>query len=428
MPDTLEAAVGMTRKWDAREAGREVAENTIRKLSRPPDFFLVFTTIHYEKNGGFQQFLNGIWDVLPPETPLVGGTVVGFINPEGCYTRGASALAVSSVQMDVVIGMGKGTKRNPKKAARTCATQICKGLEKSNNKNKFLLTLVAGPGFIKIPGYGYKKVIDSGITSKFVISAIKLSRLLLQRGSSREDEVFGEIAKKLPDFNIILGTTLDDIRGISNYQFYGKKVYSNAVVCLGFSTNLDMNLCTSHGMKETEKKFIITKLKNHQIIQEINSEPALEEFYRIMNWPAGFINEKTMEHTILYYPISLKRENREVTVVMPFILKNSIMTPCLIDAGEARVLTISGKDLINSLNQCINFNEFEPGFGLFSNCMTILQTLGEKVNLIQEETTKKFGGKPYLMIWSAGEGTFKPNSMINYANMSFNSAVIGVKK
>ena len=61
----FEAAVGMSRKWDAREAGREVAETTIQKLSRPPDFFLLFSTIHYEKNGGFQEFLNGVWDVLP---------------------------------------------------------------------------------------------------------------------------------------------------------------------------------------------------------------------------------------------------------------------------------------------------------------------------------------------------------------------------
>ncbi len=76
----FEAAVGMSRKWDAREAGREVAETAIQKLSRPPDFFLLFSTIHYEKHGGFQEFLNGVWEVLPKGTPLIGGTVAGFIN------------------------------------------------------------------------------------------------------------------------------------------------------------------------------------------------------------------------------------------------------------------------------------------------------------------------------------------------------------
>ncbi|MCJ7696842.1 MAG: hypothetical protein MUO73_00720, partial [Thermoplasmata archaeon] len=92
MDSKVEAAVGMSRKWDAREAGREVAETAIKKLSEPPSFFLLFSTIHYEKYGGFQEFLNGVWDVMPKETPLVGGTVTGFINNYGCFSRGASAL------------------------------------------------------------------------------------------------------------------------------------------------------------------------------------------------------------------------------------------------------------------------------------------------------------------------------------------------
>ena len=40
MESALEAAIGMSRKWDAWEAGREVAETAIKDLSRPPDFFL----------------------------------------------------------------------------------------------------------------------------------------------------------------------------------------------------------------------------------------------------------------------------------------------------------------------------------------------------------------------------------------------------
>jgi hypothetical protein len=103
----VEAVVGMSRKWDAREAGREVAKTAIRTLTRPPDFFLLFSTIHYEKYGGFQEFLNGVWDVLPEGTPLVGGTVTGFMNNYGCFSRGTSGLAVSYPYIDVAVGVGK---------------------------------------------------------------------------------------------------------------------------------------------------------------------------------------------------------------------------------------------------------------------------------------------------------------------------------
>ncbi len=35
----LEATIGLSRKWDAREAGREVARSAITDLKRPPDIF-----------------------------------------------------------------------------------------------------------------------------------------------------------------------------------------------------------------------------------------------------------------------------------------------------------------------------------------------------------------------------------------------------
>ena len=70
LEEKLETAVGKSRKWDAREAGKEVARSTIEKLTTPPDFFLLFSTIHYEKHGGFEEFLKGVWDVLPKDTKL----------------------------------------------------------------------------------------------------------------------------------------------------------------------------------------------------------------------------------------------------------------------------------------------------------------------------------------------------------------------
>ncbi|MBU4341188.1 MAG: hypothetical protein KJ928_01160, partial [Candidatus Altiarchaeota archaeon] len=73
----FKAAVGLSRQWDARKAGREVAYKTLEKLGTKPDFFLLFSTIHYEKYGGFKEFLAGVWEILPKGTPLIGGTVAG---------------------------------------------------------------------------------------------------------------------------------------------------------------------------------------------------------------------------------------------------------------------------------------------------------------------------------------------------------------
>lgn len=427
MLSDFDAAVGISRKWDAREAGREVAENTIRQLKNPPDFFLLFSTIHYEKNGGFQELLNGVWDVLPKGTPLVGGTVAGFINNYGCYTRGATALAVSSADMDIALGLGKNTKRNPKKAAKQCYEIIKKELKNSKYKNKFLLNLVSGPEVPSIPGLGRKKIVKSGFISKFATQAFGISQALFQKGLGREDEIFEEIVKGLPDYRMILGATTDDERGLGNYQFFGNKVLTNVVIALGISTDTVLDVCTTHGMKNTGINFEITKLsRNKHIIHEINKKSAVKELLRLLDWPENFLNDKTMYKTILYYPISLKRHNREVPIVMPFILKNSIMIPCMIDKGASSILTMSGNNLVNAMTENLNyFSRIKPEFGIGSFCITILETLGFNLNTIRNDMLHYFGDKPFIMFACAGEGTYSQTKKITYANMSFNTAVFG---
>jgi hypothetical protein len=430
MESKVEAAVGMSRKWDAREAGREVAETAIKDLTLPPDFFLLFSTIHYEKYGGYKEFLNGVWDVLPKNTPLVGGTVTGFLNNYGCFSRGASALAVSCQCMDVAVGVGKNTKRNPYRAAKQCAGMIYNNLNKSPYKKKFLFNFISGPVMPSIPGVGQKKYIRSGFISKFAMQALGLSQALVQKGLAREDEIFEETTKQLPDYEMILGTSMDDNQGIKNYQFFNHEVFSNAVVNLGLATDLDLSVCTTHGMKKTNHNFTITKLgARHHAICKINNKPAVPELLRLLDWPENFLTEETLQHTLLYYPISLRRRGRDVPVVMPLIMKDSIFVPCIIDDGEVSILTVSGKDLINAVKENLHyFDGVQPEFGLFSTCITILQTLGRKTNIVQEEIGNYFNDKPFLLFYSAGEGTYSPTKDIIYANMSFNTAIFGHQK
>jgi hypothetical protein len=426
----VEAAIGMSRKWDAREAGREVAETAIKNLKEPPNFFLLFSTIHYEKYGGFQEFLNGVWDVLPMGTPLIGGTVAGFMNNYGCFSRGATALAVSYPSMDVAVGVGKNTKRNPHRAATQCAEMIQSGLKETLYKNKLLLNFISGPVMPSIPGVGQKKYIRSGFISKFAIQALGLSQSLVQKGLGREDEIFEETVQQLPDYQMILGTSMDDYKGMRNYQFFNDRILTNAVVNLGLATDLNLNVCTTHGMKETDLHFTITKLgaRNHAICK-INGRPAVPELLQLLDWPEGFLTEETMLHTILYYPISFKRHGRAVPIVMPMIMKDYIFVPCIIDDGEVSILTVSGRDLINAVKEnLLFFNGIQPEFGLFSTCLTILQTLGRKTNIIQEELHQYFKDKPFLLFYCAGEGTYSPTTNITYANMSFNTAILGQKK
>jgi hypothetical protein len=426
----IDASLGMTRKWDARDAGREVAREAIQSLKNPPTFFLLFSTIHYKDHGGFEEFIKGIWDVLPKGTPLIGGTVPGFINNYGCFARGATALAITHPQMDIFMGYGKNTKRNPSKAVQQSANMLKDGFNKSSYPHKFLFNFVSGPEVIKIPGQGYKKVVDSGLITKFILPAYGFSQYFFQKGLGREDEIFEEIVRLFPDSSMILGTAMDDNRGKSNYQFYNETILTNSIVNLGIATDLDLDVCTTHGMSPGGIDFDITKLsKNGHIIHEINNKPAVQELNRLLKWPVGFLNEKTMTHTILYYPISLRRHNREVPAVMTFILKNSILMPPVIDKGKVSILTVSGKKLVQAIQENLDYCScIQPEFGLISTCTTILETLGYKINIVQNKLSAFFKEKPFIMFLSAGEGTYSQEKDITYANMSYNTAIFGQRK
>lgn len=202
----FKAAVGLSRKWNAREAGREVAADTLQKLGKgiKPNFILLFSTIHYEKHGGFHEFLNGVWDVLPEGTPLIGGTVAGFINPQGCYTRGTTALAVNYPNMDVAIGIGKDTKKGPQQSAKQCANMITEKLKNSTYNNNFIFELISGTT-IFFPYIGLIKIIKSRPIGELIIKVLPSLTFAFGGGLGKEEVILEHLVKNLPEYTLLGG-------------------------------------------------------------------------------------------------------------------------------------------------------------------------------------------------------------------------------
>lgn len=421
----FEASVGMSRKWDAREAGREVAETAIQNLSRPPDFFLLFSTIHYEKHGGFQEFLNGVYDVLPEGTPLIGGTVAGFINHYGCYTRGASGLAVSYQDMDIAIGIGKNTKRNPKKAARQCAEMIKSGLALSKYSNQFLYEITSGGTIPQFPGLGRKRVITSGIISKFAPMLSGFSLKMLQRGVGREEEILDELVHHLPNFHIIGGSSMDDNKMVENYQFFKNRVYNNSIVALGIKTDLRVKVNTTYGLKETNLKIKVTKKDaSSRVIREIDNVPALYGFLRKIGWPEDFIDESLYRKTF-FIPFGFEKGNMLFPNVIGLFLGKDIMCGFKIEKDELNLLSASGRSLLTAVDE--NLDEFknqDNHLGLIVSCAARLETLGSNIYTTQHKLLNFFGEKPFLLIYAGGEDTYIPNVGQRHINESFNVATL----
>jgi hypothetical protein len=425
----LEASVGMSRKWDAREAGREVAETAIQNLSRPPDFFLLFSTIHYEKHGGFQELLSGVWDVLPEGTPLVGGTFSGFANNKGCFTRGATALAVSSPEMDIVIGYGRNTKRNPKKAAQQCAAMIEKKLKNSSYKNKFLFNLISASELPDMPPFNTKKIIRQGFSIKIFSKLFGFSQYIFQKGTGRDDEVMKEMIQNFPDYCMLGGGTIDNGPNLKNFQFFNNTILTNSIVTLGIRTNHKLDVQTTHNMKKTDINFTITKTsKDGRIIDKINGQPAASELQRLLKWPDDSFNDDTWYKTTYYFPIGFHVDDKKDEFhprIIGAIYGDSLITVISSKDQRGCILTIDGRNLLKAIDDNLQSFSFSPRFGLISSCTTRLETLGDKIYNEQERIKKYFGNNPFIEFYVGGESTYSPEKGLTFANISFNSALFG---
>jgi hypothetical protein len=419
----FEASVGMSRKWDAREAGREVAETAIKNLSEPPSFFLLFSTIHYEKYGGFQEFLNGVWDVLPKGTPLIGGTVAGFMNNYGCYTRGASALAVSCTNMDVVIGCGKNTKRSPKKAAKKCTEMIKSNVKESKFSKKLLFVFTSGTMVPSLFGTGQKRVYKTQIPSSVISRLLNASLRISQRGVGREDIILEEISKQMPDFNIIGGSLIDDNRMESNFQFFNNEVFTNSVVCLSINTDVPILMDSQVAVEKTNIFFEVQTTGEKYIIKTIDKKPATKTFFDYLNWPESLMDERLHRRTF-FYPILFEKDNEIFPEVIGGLVGNSIICGFEIKSKKLCVGQSSRKILINAIkNNLKNITKNgTPQTSLIIYCAALLETVGRDFFKVQEILMEAYKETPFLLIATGGEDFKIPNKVEKHSNETINMA------
>lgn len=420
MEKGFEVSVGTSRKWDAREAGREVARNAIKNLSAPPRFFLLFATIHYEEYGGFQEFLNGVWDVLPKGTPLIGGTVAGFINQDGCFSRGASALAVNYPNMEVEIGIGYNTKRDPKKASRQAVNMIKKNL-KNTYPNKFLLQLVSAGN---VPNTIGRKKVVKGVSKSLTLRMYDFALKVLQTGVGREDEIHEITSKEFADFNTLGGSLLDAMRIMNNYQFYQEKVLENALLLLAITSDINVDVNTTLGMKKTDKEFVVTKMsQDKRIVHEIDGKPAARRFLEILNWPEEYFDEEIYQR-IFYYPLAFEYNNVLIPEVIPLILEDSMLFTYQTKNPKIKILSTSGKGLLSAVTENLEAcHTKKPVFGLISSCAIRLQTLGMNIFKVREVLVDYFKDQPFLLFYVGGEMTYSPEKGLKYGNDTFNTAI-----
>ena len=415
----FEAAVAMSRKWDAGEAGSEVGKGIKEKLKKPPKFVLLFSTIHYEKYGGFQKFLDAVNKELPEGTPVVGGTVAGFMNNYGCYTIGASAMAVYDDEMDVAVSVGYNAKRSPRKAVDT----VISGIPNRQFKNRLVVSVISGGMVPQFMGISPKKTIQSNLIGNLLSKTFDLSLFFLQKGVAREEEILSYVITKMPNDKLISVSTEDNNEMIINYQFLSKKVVNNAIIFLVVDSNHELNLRTDHGLKPTGLTVDVTELaSDKRWMRKINGKPAKQELLRLLNWPEQYVDEKIYTRSF-YYPFASEKNGFLTPFISGLIWGESVYATYQLTNKKLRLLSGSGSDVISSYSKVLS-DVKNPLMVFAAECGIRIGNLGSKVYLEHKQMKETVGDTPFLSVYVAGEATFSPEFGLCYGNHTVNAAVL----
>ncbi len=403
----LKAGVGLSRKWDAREAGREVAETALEKLEgEKPKFFLLFSTIHYEKYGGFQELLNGVWEVLPEGTPLIGGTVAGFMNNYGCFTRGATGLAVYYPRMDVAVGVGNDTKKDPKGAVESVYRKLNEKSPPYNNN--LMIEMVATAVIPKLPRVGQKNVI---LSKKMGDTFVKLLPAMakLGYGFDKADEIIELLAQRFPDRVIIGGCTMDDNRFLGNYQFANRGIVENSLVMFNISSDLKKTIHTVTSYVLRGEKFKITKIsKDRHVVKEFDGEGARTALLKKLNLR---IEEKesvySLYKNIYYYPLAYHKGGTLHPCMIGLIYGENLIFGNRIESNELDLLAVSVDKAIEQIEQVVQDmknKRVQLTYGVA--CETYIETLGSNIYKMYE--LLKETGAVFILPFVAGESIYTP--------------------
>ncbi len=401
MDDDVTVTISISRKSDGVSVSEELLKKQKQVTTQTRALFL-FTTIHYEKE--FNTILSSIKQQFS-STPLIGGTVSGFMTQEGCFTRGAVLLSISGEKIAVTAAMGNNTKKNPKKAVQQVTDVL--GRE-SPYENNVLVEFASTAVIPHLPVIGQQNVILSSALGNQIQKLVPLMNKL-NYGYDRADEMLDFLAETYEDRLIIGGCTMDDNKMLCNYQFFNDTFIENSLVAVHLSFPNQIGFENILGFKPLNKTFKITELsKDKHVIKKIDGESARNRFFNELNIE---LTEPKRTHQLFkksfYYPLGYKKEGIWHSFVIGIIYGDNLIGGSQIKSEELTLLSLSvGSIFQNIKNHLKDLEDKDLSFLFGFACETFLETLGGRIYHIQKEF--KQINTPFLVVFLSGESFYHP--------------------
>jgi len=424
----IKFGVGCSTNWDPKVAGVEATVKALEQVNYKPKFLLVFCTIHYAKEkDGLQKLLTGCRSLVENDIPSIGGTVTGFICPEGCHTRGVVVVAGSGSNINVITKSRQNIRKNPKLCGESLGKDIA---GKFIGNQGVIMEFMSGPIEPTVMTTEIGRKVSNRIPYRLlsVIRTIlaEVATKYLNTGPAREEDILWGMSKYLKDYYFIGCATFDNMKCYEAYQFIDSTVLNGSISVIGlsFGDKVKLRLNRKIPLVATGKTVEVKTGWGEICIDKINGNPAVSEYIREMGWPEEYVQThiEDISKKTWHYPLAFREDDWIYAFPAGLFFGEIIAMNRRVRRNTLELFLTSAKRTIDDFNELLISPENEEiKFMLVIAGMDILEILGSKINIMKDLLDEKLNNQGYLVLLGAGEYSKKPDEkaiMSNYSIVS----------
>lgn len=307
----IEIAIGNDASEDSHQAGALAAHEALEKMSKESNTtFPMVAFVFASSNFNYEQVLSGVRASLGDGVSIVGASTAGEITTSGPTMRNSVALMLlRSDSLTLTTAVAEGLTDDSFKAGVSLATEL-------NTRNVPALLMMFADG---LKGNG--SAIMRGILS-----------------------VLGD------NFPVVGGSAGDNGKLVETHQFLNDKVYTDAVVGVGFSGDFKFSIGVNHGWNAVGAPQIVTKATG-TTIHEIDNLPAVSLYEKYLGAEqVAELKAQMLGEVALSYPLGIKdTQSDEFLLRAPFAVTDDGSIVCggeVLEGAEVQLMVGSKSDAI----------------------------------------------------------------------------------
>jgi hypothetical protein len=352
---SLTVGIGFNDGEDAYTVGANACQDAFDRLKDShADLVIVFSSVLYDQ----EKMLEGVRSVSK-DTLLVGASTSGEITAAGPLIR--HSVVVMLIKSDTVrffVGVGEGIEKDPHVAGKSAADAVRRQTSEEFSMFMMFPDVLAGNGAATVRG-----VQDS----------------------------LG------PNIPIVGGAAGDDFRFEKTYQYLNDKVYSGAVVGVGFVGNCTWGIGVKHGWIPVGIPKKVTRSEG-SIVHELDGKPAISIYDEYFGEEeAKQLRAEKLAKLAITYPLGMRIEGSDEMLIRdPLTVDENGAMTCTaeIPVGTEVNLMVGSREEAEQVSRIAaksaidQLHGADPKVAFIFNCIARSKLFGERageeISMIQE--------------------------------------------